>query len=459
MKITVDESAYSKSFEKVLYSHDRYIIAYGGRGSSKTDTFYLKYLLELFQPYYFKLAYVNKEKANIRDQQYAGFKRVAKRIGLFDSLKFYDGDYRIVNPQNGNAMIPKGMDDPEKTKGLDDITAIWWDEINKGTEEDFTTLNALLRSPAAEYLQFAISFNPVSETSWLRKYFFDENNAYTLNDNFKGIAYLHHSTFRDNEFIDQNAYHDTLLQNSHGNVNRANVDIKGLWGVNTVDNPFFYSYNTTRHYKTVNIEPNRNITLDISFDFNIDPCTAVIGQYDRVNFKFVVFDVITANPQTMQGKSPLESVCAMVQRKYISSGLFTKDKIRITGDASGKYGTADNVINRSFYTTIKRELSLYDSQVILRSMNTPHQFSGEVINYFLRYCDFYHNNNQLDNDITIAFNDGKDTLNEAKKKHGLHILDAWRYLIDYWVCHLGGWTNDYSRIRGAIDLNIKKYVG
>lgn len=153
MKITLTKDAYSSKFEDVIYSHDRYIIAFGGRGSSKTDSFYLKYLLELLQPYYFKLAYINKEKLNIRDQQYAGFKRVAKRIGVYHLLKFYDGDYRIVNEANGNALIPKGMDDPEKTKGMDEITAIWWDEINKGTLEDFLTLNSLLRSPQAKYLQ------------------------------------------------------------------------------------------------------------------------------------------------------------------------------------------------------------------------------------------------------------------------------------------------------------------
>lgn len=32
LQIKIDDSAYSKSFEKLLRSHDRYIIAFGGRG-------------------------------------------------------------------------------------------------------------------------------------------------------------------------------------------------------------------------------------------------------------------------------------------------------------------------------------------------------------------------------------------------------------------------------------------
>ena len=41
---------------------------------------------------------------------------------------------------------------------------IWWDEITKGTKEDFLTLNALLRTPLSTKHQFIISFNPVIES-------------------------------------------------------------------------------------------------------------------------------------------------------------------------------------------------------------------------------------------------------------------------------------------------------
>src|SRR6185503_5256399 len=185
MSITLDPSAYSRKFYDVIHSWDRYVIAYGGRGSGKTDSFFIKYLLELFEPFYFKLAYINKEASGIRDKQYAGFKRVAKRIGVFDKLKFYDGDYRIVNLANDNCLVPKGMDDPEKTKGLDELTAIWWDEINKGEKEDFSALNELLRSPAATYLQFAMSFNPVHIEHWLRNTFFRPDDPHKVHPDFK----------------------------------------------------------------------------------------------------------------------------------------------------------------------------------------------------------------------------------------------------------------------------------
>lgn len=439
----IENSAYSTNFESLLYSWDRYIIAYGGRGSGKTDTFYLKYLVSLFEPYYFRLAYINKEKANIRDQQYAGFKRVAKRIGVYDKLKFFDGDYRIVNTANGNSLIPKGMDDVEKTKGMDDITAIWWDEVNKGTEEDFLTLNALLRSPQSMYLQFAISFNPVSENHWLRKYFFDEMDAYKLNDNFKDNTLLHHSTFRDNEFIDQEAYYETLLQNAHGNTNRMLVDIEGRWGVEKVDNPFFYSFREDIHYKDRRYELSDNQHLYLSFDFNANPTTLVIGQV--VNKHIAIIDLILADENTMTGKSPLEAVCYKFLEKYISTGLITRPYIIVTGDASGRSKSADNVANKNFYTKIRSILNISESQVKTRKANTTHELSREICNSMIYACDFsiYKSAHLVVNDMNIAYIDSSNSLNKAKKEHGLHITDALRYWIDC-VLNFDKWQ-DYIR--------------
>lgn len=437
--IKIDKSAYSSKFYDIIYSHDRYIIAFGGRGSGKTDSFYLKYLLELFQPYYFRLCYVNKEKANIRDQQYAGFKRVAKRIGIYDKLKFFDGDYRIINPANGNSLIPKGMDDPEKTKGLDDITAIWWDEINKGTLEDFVTLNALLRSPQAEYLQFSISFNPVSERSWLRQYFFSKENAYELSEEFAYNTLLSHSTYLDNEFIDQDAYMETLIQNAKGNKNKLVVDIKGLWGVLDNKNPFFYALSQIHKTEDEYI-PDAQQFIDLSFDFNANPCTLVVGQHDRKNKTFHVFDYLTANQDTLTGLTPLEAVCTSFERIYIKSGITSNYKLRITGDASGQSSNADRQKNQNYYTTIQRILKVHlKSQASIRNMNLPHEISGDICNHALRTLQsriLFHTNGSvyhLFQEMESAQADEKNTLNTWKKEAGGHGVDAVRYLFtDLW---------------------------
>ena len=94
------------------------------------------------------------------------------------------------------------------------------------------------------------------------------------------------------------------------------VDVKGQWGVEQNNNPFFYSYSHDKHFRNdYKIEPTAY--LDISFDFNKEPCTAVIGQYNHKEHIFAKFDVILGTPKTLVNKSPLEAVCYLIKQKYI----------------------------------------------------------------------------------------------------------------------------------------------
>lgn len=373
MKITVDPSSYSSHFYKVLYSWDRYIIAWGGRGSSKTDTFYLKYLLSLYEPYYFKLAYVNQFASDIRDKQYAGFKRVAKRTGLDASLRFYDGDYRIINPKSrtDNMLVPKGMDDHEKTKGLDDITAIWWDEPNLGTVEGFRALNELLRSPVAMYLQMALSFNPVHINHWLRHTFFHPDDAHKLHPDFAGQALLHHSTYNDNEYIDKEAYLRTLITSAAGNTNTIRVNVEGDWGLEENNNPWLYAFDYDKHtVATLPFYPSYPVYL--SFDFNREPLSCVAAQMSPeqgISGSFVHFiKEFSADVQ-------LKELCSRIRTTFPHSILF------VTGDASGNAGdVAFSKRNETYYTMIKQYLGLTDKLVHVNSKNLEHNDSRNLCN-------------------------------------------------------------------------------
>ena len=58
----------------------------------------------------------------------------------------------------------------------------------------------------------------------------------------------------------------------------------------------------------------------------------------------------------------------------------------------------------------------------------------------------------IEDDIVLAFADKDRSLNEAKKQHGLHILDAVRYLDDFWFCcRSGKFTSDMRIIENYIE--------
>lgn len=440
MEITLKPTKYSSHFRELLLSESRYIIAFGGRGSGKTHHVVLKLLLLSFKSEYNHILYINKEFRHIKSQQYAEFKKVAKLCGILDYFTFYEGDYRIVNNVTGTKFTPIGMDDPEKTKGISDPTVIWWDEVTKGNQEDFLTLNALLRTPLNPKLQFIISFNPVSENHWIRQYFFDKYDAYRLHDNFTENTYLSHSTFKDNEFIDKEAYYQTLMQNAHGNTNRMLVDIEGRWGVEKIENPFFYAFNESLHYKDEKYILHDNKQIILSFDFNNNPCTLLIGQV--VDKQISIIDLILADENTIQGYSPLESCCLRFKQKYIESGLITSPYLIVTGDASGRSKQADNVANKNFYTKIRALLGLGETQIKVRKANISHSLSREICNAMIYNTDFsiYKSAYLAVQDMQSAYVDENGTLNKAKKELGLHITDTVRYFCDC-VLNFNDWQN------------------
>lgn len=425
MQIKLDPSAYSSKFHNIIHSWDRYIIAYGGRGSSKTDSFYLKYILSLFEPYYFKLAYINKEQSNIRDQQYAGFKRVAKRCGLYDKLKFYDGDYRVINPKSDNMLIPKGMDDSEKTKGMDDITAIWWDEINKGTEEDFNALNELLRTPQAMYLQFAISFNPIMEKHWLREKFFHPEDKHALHPDYVKSTLLHRSTYKDNEFIDQEAYLATLVQSAKGNKNALRVNVEGDWGVESNEDPWLYSFNEEAHVKDT--LPLWNYPIYLSFDFNRSPVTCVAMQMSPVmgtRNSFIHFI------KEFGGNMQLEQLCREIRAYYPTNILY------VTGDRTGKNANVGfETRHTTYYSMIGKFLRVHNKMFDIDGKNMEHNDSRELINTMLyNYPNIFISREgcpNLINDCLVAEVDVEATrpgmLNKDRERFKMDYLDCLRY--------------------------------
>ena len=427
-KFKVKREWYSNHFSDFLKSKNRYQILFGGRGSGKTHHIILKLIAISFISKYNHIVYVNKVFGDIRKNQFKDIIKILKATNLIEYFTINRTNYGFKNNITGTEFTALGMDNAENTKGLSDPTIIWWDEINKGTQDDFTTLNALLRTPLNPNYQFIISFNPVSETSWLRTYFFEEVNAYKIRVDFKDV-YLNHSNYANNDFIDRDKYLESLTLNSIGNQNKILVDIKGLWGVVDIKNPFFYALRRNIHFTDERYQLPDNTQLYLSFDFNKTPSTLVIGCVHQK--EIAVIDLILCDENTMQGKSPLEAVCNTFKRKYLDSGLITRPYLIVTGDASGMAGGADKIQNENFYTKIESILGIPKSQRKIRKKNIEHKLSQEICNSLIYNCNFmiYKSAELALLDMEQAqIENGK--LVKDNKDNGLHITDAVRYYID-----------------------------
>ena len=426
-KFVIKSTWYSKAFKNFLSQSKRYQVLYGGRGSGKTHHIIVKLVVLSFETNYNHILYVNQVFRHIKKAQFADIQKVIKSLGLQGFFKINKTDYSIENIISGTKFTAVGMDEIENTKGISDPTVIWWDEINRGTEEGFVKLNALLRTPLNPRHQFIISFNPVSAKHWLRSFFFSDGNAHQLHDRFAD-AYSMRSTYLDNDFIDKESYLDTLKQSSFGDVNRAVVDIEGDWGSEENVNPYFYAYDESKMLSNEPLQYLPNYELLLSFDFNIDPATCVVAQIQQGAF-IRVLKAYKINNCT------LKELLARIKADY-PFAVF-----RVTGDPAGNSRNQGyNSANETMYSIIREGLNISRTQVDKPRIN----YAGENAQREIRiFCNSVLQNHphilfdklgteDLRSDIRIATTEeGKDKMykTSGNTEFGMHLSDCFVYLL------------------------------
>jgi hypothetical protein len=335
-----------------------------------------------------------------------------------DEIQFSNGS--IIYLRDG-AYKPS---DPLYDRLKLEVTDAWIEEGTQVDERAYIAIRPRIRYMITKCPKLLITSNPGE--CWVKWRFVKNKEGKIIGqtEDRKFIDALV-SDNPDKKFVEQ--YTETL--NMLDEITKQMM-LYGNWDVNLNDNPFFYSYN---HYYESSYEVSNQRHLDISFDFNVSPTTAVIGQHIPEKLEWHVFDVITADTHTFLGMSPIQSVCKLIDQKY--RDRVPRHLFRITGDATGKSGSADRANSISFYSTIQQELQLQSGQIKVRTKNLPHPANRTQINHVLHHISsvwVYSTANRLHTEIGSSWPDDDGTLNKAKDKHGLHTVDAWRYLMDFW---------------------------
>lgn len=474
LEIELDQELFLPCYWHLLEPNDFIIeFVWGGRDSGKSQHVAQQLVKESIDLDYFRCVLIKKTAESIKDSQWQTIKDISEDWGVDQFFKFNTNPLEI-KCNNGNKFIARGCDNPGKLKSIRNPSHVWIEEGDQLTLQDFTTILTTLRSDYGKVKVFFV-FNPElpkgiidKKDFWLYKNWFSHINEknFTATKTFTSrgkeitLSYRStHTTYIDNPYCtdERIAFNESLKTE---NPSKYLPYTLGEWGSYSNDMPFFYSYNNSKHYTHERYVFNSDYGLDIGFDFNIAPCCAVVGQYNRHDLSWHVFDVIIQDPTNKYRLSPLAAVCMVIKEKYVDTGLVPAYKIRVTGDASGRNGSADRVEAVTFYTTIMRCLGIKEQQLTLRRINTPHVFSGEVINSALYNIPhghlLLHDVPELEKDIKLAYPDKDKSLNEVKNKRGLHVLDAWRYLMDMWFANNGDYMSDTGTAYQYIKMLVKR---
>jgi len=197
---------------------------------------------------------------------------------------------------------------------------------------------------------------------------------------------------------------------------------------------FFYDFPQNPVIQELSIDTS--YPLDISFDFNYNPCTAIVGQ--KLDRTCVFLDLIQVNGGTQR-------LCNEILSRY---GPHVQS-ITVTGDASGRARSSKS--QKTDYDIIRDSLKLSLFQMKARKANLNHIASRTVCNYFFSNvdCRFNEGLEDLINESRIALPDRHGKLYKDENTYVMHAVDALRYLIDHWF-------PTTNKITGA--SRIQKYI-
>lgn len=245
-------------------SQKRYVVLFGSAGSGKSVFASQKVLLRVLSEEKHRILCVRKIGNTLRESVFKRLQNEINALGLKSEFTINQTEMRFTHTPTGNEILLTGLDDVEKLKSIEAITSIWVEEATDLNQPDFDQLDLRLRGFTANYKQILLTFNPIDESHWIKKRFFDkpDEDAYTLK-----------TTFDDNAFLDE-AYRVVLEKKASVNPNMHRIYYLGEWGREEVQRPFAHNFDPERHV-TDTIQFDKLKQLYLSFDFNVEPFVCI----------------------------------------------------------------------------------------------------------------------------------------------------------------------------------------
>ena len=207
----------------------RYRVLKGGKGSKKSATTALNFIFRLMKEPNTNLLVVRQVMNTHRDSTFAQLKWAQERLGVAKYWSNTVSPLEMVYKPTGQKILFRGFDDVLKlastTVSNGYLNYVWIEEAFEiANEADFDKLDLSVprgKVPSPLYKQTTITFNPWSETHWLKKRFFDVSSS-----NVKTFS----TNYLCNEFLDET---DRLIFERMKQTNRRKYEVAGLgnWGV------------------------------------------------------------------------------------------------------------------------------------------------------------------------------------------------------------------------------------
>lgn len=337
----------------------RNVHVYGGKSSAKTVSISQILSKECYISNASSIAF-RKEGTLIQTTLKKSFNLAISTMRMQDAFEKLQFMYRCID---GGEIVLKGLDDPEKAKGIESYKYVYLDELNHFEEEEYEQFNLSLRGIPGQ--KIFTSWNPINEKSWVKKNlldtvdFIDIDIYGTLPDinsfvkiSSDGKSILIKTTYKDNYWIvgspdgsygyrDNNliATYESLREHKY---NIYKINVLGEWGSVRTGGEFWKQFNEIKHVKPVEVD--LSTTIHISLDENVNPyVTQTVWQVFTTNKEIKqVHEILSRSPDNNAPKAAKQAVRWLNQIGY-------GNVVYVYGDPSGGKRSTIDANNASFF--------------------------------------------------------------------------------------------------------------
>lgn len=216
-------------YRKYYDDHRRYQVLKGGAGAGKSIFIAQKITYNIVFRSGFNVLALRKVNKNNHNSTFA---EICKCIhawnfdGLFDINHSHGGE-EIRCKVNGNKILFRGLDDPEKIKSITfesgDLVCIWVEEASEINEEDFNQLDLRIRGRGAIPKSIILTLNPIDIDSFIKARFFDRPIP-------EADGFVLETTYKDNLYLDDK-YKEVLESYKNTDEYYYMVYVLNQWGV------------------------------------------------------------------------------------------------------------------------------------------------------------------------------------------------------------------------------------
>lgn len=262
-----------KGYNRYWHSKNFYRVVKGSRGSKKSKTTALNFVIRLLQYPWSNLLVVRRYSNTNKQSTYTDFKWACNKLNVSHLFKFNESLPEITVRKTGQKILFRGLDDELKitsiTVDVGILCWVWFEEAYQIESEDkFSTVVESIRGTYDSedfFKQITVTFNPWNERHWLKRVFFDEETK--RSDTFSTTT-----TYKCNEWLDEvdiKRYEDLYITNPR----RARIVCDGDWGVAeglVYDNVIVEDFNVKELLRTC------KLAVGLDFGFTHDPTALIV---------------------------------------------------------------------------------------------------------------------------------------------------------------------------------------